>query len=383
MNDIHFSQIVENYIKKFDRMNDSKSHETYKWLIAKSFRPMMDDALLSENADFPGKLFKVQKMTGNLTDSYTQPFYGLCEFAKRDSAAVKELLNGLFASVSLPPVEKMEEIRRFLAGTESLRKEHFPGSFRYECTVHTATVLQTLFDPDSSYIVKPTHARKFADCIDFFDDWKSGMNTRLDVYYRMCDEVAAAIEQNEALLKTHMSRYETEKPDTMHPDEKHHILVFDLIYCCSTYGLFKGITFNRPPDPEQVRLREEREKKAAELFEKLEESRTEIEQLNEAIDFYKPYYLAGCSVKSKLNGDGEVQNSDGSNITVYFPISDKTVKYILSSAVADKFLYVDDQAYLDGLQKFRQVLKSEKTIRDRFSIREKEFEPFREYLDFQ
>ena len=381
MNDLHFGQIVDNYIKKFARMNDSKSHETYKWLIAKSFKPMMDDALAANDTDFAGMLLKVQKLTGNLTDSYTQPFYGLYEFAKREPSAVKVLLKDLFASDPLPPVEKMQEIRRFLSGSAELMEKYFPGSFRYKSTVHTATVLQTLYDPDNSYILKPSHSRKFAYCIDFFDDWKSGRSTKLDVYYRMCDEVKAAIEHNNALMKTHESRFEVEEPGSMHPDEKHHLLIFDLIYCCSTYGLFNGITFNTPPDPEKVRLREEQEKKALEKLEKLEESRKELDRLNEALDFFRPYYLPGSSVSSKLNGYGEVTSADGSNITVYFPTPDKSVKYVLSKAVSEKFVFVDDTAYMDGLQKYVQVLKSEKTIKDLLAIREKEFEPFSEYLE--
>ena len=90
-----------------------------------------------------------------------------------------------------------------------------------------------------------------------------------------------------------MSRYATEKPDSMHPDIKHHILVFDLIYCCSTYGLFSGITFNSPPDPGEVHLREERIKKATELAEKLEEARKDIELLGEAKSFFAPFLRLG------------------------------------------------------------------------------------------
>ena len=230
-------------------------------------------------------------------------------------------------------------------------------------------------------ILKPSHSRKFAYCIDFFDDWNSGRSTKLDVYYRMCDEVKASIEHNNALMKTHESRFEVEEPGSMHPDEKHHLLIFDLIYCCSTYGLFNGITFNTPPDPEKVRLREEQEKKALEKLEKLEESRKELDRLNEALDFFRPYYLPGSSVSSKLNGYGEVTSADGSNITVYFPTPDKSVKYVLSKAVSEKFVFVDDTAYMDGLQNYVQVLKSEKAIKDLLAIREKEFEPFSEYLE--
>ena len=122
------SQVSPHTIKKFELMNDSKSHETYKWLIAKSFRPMVDEALGADDTDFPGMLLKVQKLTGNLTDSYTQPFYGLYEFAKREPSAVKMLLNDLFASNPLPPVEKMQEIRKSLAGDPSAVAAAEPGA---------------------------------------------------------------------------------------------------------------------------------------------------------------------------------------------------------------------------------------------------------------
>ena len=82
----------------------------------------MDDALAANDTDFAGTLLKVQKLTGNLTDSYTQPFNGLYEFAKREPTAVKDLLKDLFESNSLPPAEKMQEIRRFPSASVQGRK---------------------------------------------------------------------------------------------------------------------------------------------------------------------------------------------------------------------------------------------------------------------
>jgi len=350
MNDRHFAQIVDNYIKKFAVMNAPApgSDETYKWRVAKQFRPMMDAALESDDSVFPSKLLETQKMVKNLTDSYTQPFYGLYEFAKKDPVAVKNMSRHLFDSCELPPEEKMEENRNFLSNASNLKEEHFPGSFRYESTIHTASVFQTLYDPDSSYIVKPKHARKFADCIDFFDDWKGGQSTRLDIYYRMCDEVAEAIQNNTALLETHQSRFELEQPGSLHPDEKHHLLVFDLIYCCSTYGLYSGVSFNRPPDLEKVRLREENEKKAAELYLKLEESKKEVALLTEGKAFFAPYFTEGATVKSKLNGDGIVQSCDESTVTVNFPAKEKSIKFKFTDAVSARFLYVDGPNMLKG-----------------------------------
>lgn len=79
-----------------------------------------------------------------------------------------------------------------------------------------------------------------------------------------------------------------------------------------------------------------------------------------------------CSHSSK--------SADGSNITVYFPTADKAVGYVLSHAIPEKSVFVDDAAYMDGLQNYKQVMKSEKTIKDLLTIREKEFEPYAGFL---
>ena len=59
MNENHLHQIFENYIKKFEEINNTEHQEYYKWQIAKIFRPMMDDALKSEDAEFIRKLKQI------------------------------------------------------------------------------------------------------------------------------------------------------------------------------------------------------------------------------------------------------------------------------------------------------------------------------------
>ena len=118
-----------------------------------------------------------------------------------------------------------------------------------------------LYDPDHNYIFKSSHALIFADCIEFYDDWGSGDNVKLDVYYHMCDRIADAIKSSPAMLKTDAGRFENGwgvDPQTFAPDREKHILVFDLIYCCSTYGLFSDITFKRPKTKENCKERKHR-----------------------------------------------------------------------------------------------------------------------------
>lgn len=88
-----------------------------------------------------------------------------------------------------------------------------------------------------------------ADCVEFYDDWGWGDSVKLDVYYRMCDQLVKAAKADKDLMAVDARRFLGEwgqNSDSLYPDPEKHILAFDLIYCCSTYGLFKGITFERP-----------------------------------------------------------------------------------------------------------------------------------------
>jgi len=79
-------------------------------------------------------------------------------------------------------------------------------------------------------------------------------------------------------MATDASRFEAgwgEDPNTLYPDSEKHILAFDLIYCCSTYGLYDGITFSRPKSKER-HLKQERKEKAIQLSCQLEERVKEL-----------------------------------------------------------------------------------------------------------
>ncbi len=148
---------------------------------------------------------------------------------------------------------------------------------------HSVTGYLFLYDPDHNYLFKATNALNFVDCIEFYDDWGSRESVRLDVYYRMCDQVAEAIRNNKELLKVSDKRFSGclgISGDTMHPDPEKHILVVDLIYCCLAYGLFDGITYSRPNTKERHEILFRKEK-GIELSQKLEESRKALSQLEE------------------------------------------------------------------------------------------------------
>ena len=81
----------------------------------------------------------------------------------------------------------------------------------------------------------------------------------------MCDATVSLIKMNKPLMAANKSRYLID-PDGMHPDHEKHILLFDLIYCCSTYGLFQGINYVTPKTGDR-KLMADRRKKAKDLME--------------------------------------------------------------------------------------------------------------------
>ena len=57
----------------------------------------------------------------------------------------------------------------------------------------------SFISPDDNFMFKSTEARAFANDCEFGEDIGSGQTFRLDVYYRMCRELAEEIKNNEKL----------------------------------------------------------------------------------------------------------------------------------------------------------------------------------------
>ena len=114
------------------------------------------------------------------------------------------------------------------------------------------SVMSYLFfhDPESNYLFKSTEAHEFADCVEFLEDWGAGANFKLDIYYRMCDELVEAMRQCPALMATNASRYENEEKD-LYDDPNLHLLAFDMIYSSQVYHLYDGISYSHPNSAEK------------------------------------------------------------------------------------------------------------------------------------
>ncbi len=382
MNELHMEQIFKHYIDDFEKLNNPEHMEYYKWQIVKRFRPLMDDALRSENSEFAANLLKVKKLTSNLVDSYTQPFQGLVRFSEHEPETVRNMFKSLFENSDGTMEKRQNAVTAFLKKSHELRDKYFPGSYLYKDDMHSVTTYLFLYDPDHNYIFKSSHALILADCIEFYDDWGSGDSVKLDVYYRMCDQIVSAIKNSPEMMKTDASRFENGlgiDPQTFAQDKEKHILAFDLIYCCSTYGLFSGITFKRPKTKEKQLIQEKKEK-AVRFAEELKTAQDELKKLQEALEYLNMVFKIGAGIQHKKYGLGTITDNHGSSIEIEFANGDKKKFGMVLSAVNNIIVSQTDD-YAEQMQKYKETLKKEAAIKNAVSYAEKNFAEYAEYID--
>lgn len=381
MNGHNLQQIFAHYIDRFEYINGPEHGESYKWQIAKKFRPMMDDALTANDEAFSAKLKEIKKITYNVIDNYTTPFGGLCKFADEEPATVRSMFVELFRDDKGDLEERQRRVEQFLVKSHGLRDRYFCGSYLYDDDMHSVTSYLALYDPDHNYIFKSSHASIFADCVEFYNDWGSGDTVKLAVYYQMCDEIVTAIKKNVDLLNANARRFAGDfcDPSTLYEDPEYHILAFDLIYCCSTYELFDGIPFSRPKAKDRQLIQSNREK-AVTLAEQLAVVQKDYEDLLVAKEFALSLFKNGQKIQHKTYGEGTITELNENSMTVDFASAGRK-KLSIFITVANGLVAFSTKQSDETVARYKQLLGKESEIKTRLAVAEKELAPYREYLE--
>ncbi len=382
MNTNNLQQIFNHYIDKFELINSPKHEEYYKWQIAKQFRPLMDSALSCSAEEFVARLKEIKKLTSNLIDSYTQPLQGLVEFAKEDPNTVQSMFKELYNGDPDDINDTQLRVSGFLEKCHALRSLYAPDSYLYKNDMHSVTGYLFLYDPDHNYLYKASHAKIFADCIDFYEEWGEGDNVRLSVYYKMCDQLVDAIKSDDALLATDASRFNNGwgvDPITLHPDNEKHILAFDLIYCCSTYGLFDGISFERPKTKER-QLLQERKIKALKLADRYELAKVKYGRLIDAKAFIDSAIVVGNRVQHKTYGEGVIKDLKDTMVTIEFPELGVKKFGVLITANSGLIDYRNEELS-SRASELKDLLENEVFIKSELKESEKALAPYLEFLE--
>ena len=383
MNKNQMHQIFAHYIDNFEKLNDLDHAEYYKWQMCYKFRILMDEALAADADDFADALYLVKDCSKNIIDSYTQPFYGLVEFARREPETVQQMFLDLYSDDGGDVKVQMELIKNFFDQSNELLEKYFPDSYLYKQNSHSVSSYLFLYDPDHHYMYKATQSQIMADCIEFYDDWGTGDNIKLDVYYRMCDEILAEIKNCPELIATNQSRYDGNlhfEPGELHADPELHILLFDIIYCSHVYDLFDGITFARPKSKEK-QLIVEQKKKAKALQDTYKTAEKNAEDLNEALQFFVLAIKEADCVKHKAFGECDVLSVDERYVRLKIRKSGEEKQLGLGVVVKNGIVKVETAEFENKRIEYMELLKNADNIPRNLEYAARALKPYEEYLD--
>ena len=375
MNTANLQSIFRKYIDNFETLNNEKNDETYKWAIAQEFQNFDIDA-----QDFVEMLTHMWKASENLIDSAQQlPFYALVDYARREPETVREMFRKLFADEYLDNVSKQVVIDEFIAASEELRKKYYPDSHLYMNNQRSVMMLLFLRYPNSNYGYKASQAKSFADCVEFYEDWGPMTDFRLDVFSRMCEQLIKEIKKNEALMQTHLSRFEN-TDRKLHPDENLHILTLDIIYSSQAYNFYGDMTFD-PINAKSRKLYYERVAKAKELAENLEKAKADAALLSEAKAYISQTLSKGVVVRHRAFGEGVIEECTGTIIAVYFSKINETKKLGLAVAVGNGFVALPSEEITQKIKEYIPILNRETQVPGNLTRAVEELKPYLEYLE--
>ena len=382
MNRDNLHQIFKEYIERFEYLNSADHGEYYKWQICKEFPMLMKKALEADTDEFASVLYEVKKCSQNIIDSYTQPFAGLVELAKKEPETVRRMLVDLYADDGGDVNVQMKLISEFFDRYNELLKKYFPDSFLYKQNSHSVSALLFLNDPENHYMYKAVQCQSFAESIEYFNDWGIGDNIKLDVFYKMCDEVITEIKACPELLEADSRRFDGRlkilSGGELHPDTEKHILLFDIIYCCNVYELFDKLAYNKMSSKEKKEYLI-KQSIAERLRLEYDKAFRDSEKLNGAYECFTRMISATGSVKHKKYGVGKVCDVNRDYITVEFQA--KKTQISLPIGVSNGIITVDDPVFTEKAAEYKDVLKRFDSIPKALEYTERELKPYEQFLD--
>lgn len=379
MNHKHLKMVFENYVAKFATFNTPDGiNESFKWAIVKDFQDVLNLDVAEE--DFADMLYRAWKTTSTLIDSnQQQPFYGMCVYAKEEPETVRSMFLDLFEDDGGDLKRRQMKIDRFVERADELHTKYAPLSRLYVNNQRSAMAYLWFYDPDEYYYYKASEAKAIADCVEFYDDWGTYNSFDLEVYHRFCDEIIACMKQDKSLLDTHRSRFEGHEAE-MHPDDKLHILLVDLIFCTGRYGLFDGIKI-KDASASAKRLYQEHKTEAVKRYEALQMAEENTRLLAEAKESFRNMLSVGNEVTHKAFGKGTVVELSDENVMVHFPEKDLSKSFIIGTTICGGFLRCVHPEFEQLIEKYKPVMMRENLIAVEHNLAIRNMKPYWDYVE--
>ena len=341
MNYDNLHELINRYESNIDMLYGSEHYELFKWEAVKIWR----DAWFNPeyNSCSFGERFSAARkgLSWFMDNSRMHPSSGVVKLWEKEPETVERLFNDVLFNGTRDAHALQNQMDTFIDQYEALRQKYFPGNWSYKHDRHSVSIFLVLNDPDFNYVFKSTEAHAMAKYTDFEASIGVGGSFKLENYYRMCETIVEALKEHPALLEKHFRKL----TDKCYRDESLHLLVFDLMYCCDTYGFYKGLvapvtrrTIKKPVKeemtPEQAAIIE------AERVAKIQGLEQEITELEKDISEFVDVSLTGVTVTSDRYGTGIVISQEINRITVRFSDTERT--FILDQKYSSRPRFEDD-----------------------------------------
>jgi hypothetical protein len=172
----------------------------------------------------------------------------------------------------------------------------------------------------------------------------------------------------------------------MHPDNELHVLLFDIIYCAHTYGLYSGINVVRITSSAR-KLYLENKKKAQELYAAVEKAQSDSALLDDAYRYFAEAINTNAAVTHKMMGDLEVTKLEHEQRTGALMIHVRVKKngdskaFMLLAVIAAGFVKIDVPDFEEKVALYKPVMLREFSIPQALVAANKNLQPYADYLD--
>lgn len=346
MNKKNLDKVLTGYIERFDEFDDPASHnETYKWDAVAHFQAHWD----IDADDFPTMFKEATAKTSVLLDGgRILPRSGIIYLMQQDGEVefVRECFRNLFSEDNGDLQLRQERVEAFVENINSHIVKYHSG-YKFPQSFNTAMVYLNLWNPTENYFYRYSLAKDWKSCTDFGDDFGSGSTFSLQKYYKMCEELFSVLSKYEKLIEKYKHRREIY-------DDQMHILVYDIMHCAFSYGLYTGIPLGKKEEEEQekVAMREK-------IVAKIQEKENELQAL-EGKELLE-YDLTGYSLKHRKYGLGKVLSYENDMIEVKFATSIK--KFACLESIAKGFFQIDNIDIVNDLKYTYEITNQMRKIR--------------------
>ena len=349
MNIATLDKLIDRYEANLDMLYGDKHDELFKWRALKTFQR---EWFSEKHTDFLTRFNAATKDFSIFIDnSRMHPRNGIVKLYEKEPQQVEHLfLDVLFAEDHGDLAVRQNHMDVFLDEMEKLREKYYPANWSFKQDRHSASTFLAMYAPSENYVYKYSEAETMAVYGEYGFDIGAGADFDLSRYYGMCDEIVERLKQHESLLNRHFAKLD----DNCYADESLHLLAFDVMYCCRTYGFYRGLTHIAKKDSIKQAKEAEMQKEAAALLQqKVDTLVDQIEDLELALPDVSDISLLNVEVTSKAYGTGTVIAHEGNTIKVQF--ADTTKTFILDKIYSQRPTFESDAEVVDAYSEYAAI----------------------------